>query len=282
MSNTLVLGASGQLGTAVARHIEDAMTPGRAEVDLATLTAGSARGLVESLSPDAVISCAAWTAVDAAEESEDDATAVNGTAVGHLAAAADRAGIPFVTFSTDYVFAGTSQRPYREDDPTSPVNAYGRSKLAGERMALQYPRSLVIRTSWVQSDTHPCFVRKMLDLAAERDELRVVDDQIGRPTFAVDLARATIEALELGASGLLHVANTGEASWYELASETLEIAGSQTKIVPVPSTEYETPAQRPGYSVLDTTRMLKLGMSALPPWQTTLRTSVQSIMQMYQ
>lgn len=273
----LLLGASGQLGTALNHRIGDAFAPTRAEVDLATLTRESGRDLIDSVGPDVVINCAAWTAVDGAEDAEEEATAINGTAVGLLAEMADHAGIPFVTFSTDYVFDGTSQRPYREDDETGPINAYGRSKLAGENGALGYSRSLVIRTSWVQSRTHTCFIRTMLQLATERDELRVVDDQVGRPTFADDLAETTLEALSNGVSGLLHVANEGTASWFELTSETLAIAGSRTRVVPVSSVEFPTPAERPKYSVLDTSRMAQKGLDPLPRWQDSLLSAVESI-----
>lgn len=278
---TLLLGASGQLGSAFVRLIDDVVAPTHEEFDLETLTPDKGSELVESVEPDILINCAAWTAVDPAEDHEVEATKVNGTAVGLLAETADRVGIPFVTFSTDYVFDGSSSRPYRETDVPNPVNAYGRSKLAGEKAALKYPGSLVIRTSWVQSGTHPCFVRTMVELARDRDELKVVNDQIGRPTFVEDLAAATITALELGVTGLLHVANAGKASWYEVAVETLRYAGLNTRILPVSSAEFETLAKRPMNSVLDTSRMLDLGIPSLPDWQASLRPAVTSIMQMY-
>jgi len=281
VTTTLLFGASGQLGSAFARRIEDVVSPTRAEVDLVSITPGSAARLIESVEPDVVINCAAWTAVDAAETAEDEANVVNGAAVGVLAEVANQRNIPFVTFSTDYVFDGTSERAYREDDPPNPVNAYGRSKLIGEELALRHPGSLVIRTSWVQSGTHPCFIRKMVELARERDRLQVVDDQIGRPTFADDLAEATINALELGVTGLVHMANSGVASWHELAKETIELARIDTEVVPIPSTEYETQAQRPISSVLDLGRMSELGISELPSWQDTLQKTIPTIMSMY-
>lgn len=281
MTAALLIGASGQLGSAFARRIDDVVAPTRAEVDLAQITPDSAASLVESISPDTVINCAAWTAVDAAETAEHEANAVNGTPVGILADVAASRGIAFVTFSTDYVFDGTSYRPYREDDPPNPVNAYGRSKLIGEELALRHPGSLVIRTSWVQSGTHPCFIRKMVELAQERDTLRVVDDQTGRPTFADDLAEATIIALDLGVTGLVHAANSGVASWHELAEKTIELAGLDTEVVPVPSSEFETQAERPLNSVLDLSRMSELGIPELPSWQDTLQKTIPTIMSMY-
>jgi dTDP-4-dehydrorhamnose reductase len=237
---------------------------------------------MDAVEPDVVINCAAWTAVDAAEIAEDEAGLVNGAAVGILAEAADKRGIPFVTFSTDYVFDGKQRRAYREDDPPNPVNAYGRSKLVGEDLAMLHPRSLVVRTSWVQSGTHPCFIRKMIELGRERDLLRVVDDQTGRPTFVDDLAEATLVAIDLGATGLVHIANQGEATWYQLAEETLAVAGIDVEITPVSSSEFETPSVRPLNSVLDLTRMSELGIPALPHWQTALRSAVATIMTMYQ
>lgn len=281
MTTSLLIGASGQLGSALARRLVNAVTPTRAELDLARIRPDSLAALLDTTEPDVVINCAAWTAVDAAETAEDEAILVNGAAVGTLAEAADERRIPFVTFSTDYVFDGTSLRPYTEADPPSPLNAYGRSKLIGEELALRHPGSLVIRTSWVQSATHPCFIRKMVELARDRDVLRVVADQVGRPTFADDLADATLAALDIGVTGLLHVANSGEASWHDLAVETLELAGVEVEVVPVPSSEYETPAERPLNSVLDSSRMTDLGIPRLPTWQSSLRGAVATIMRSY-
>jgi len=279
---TLLLGASGQLGSAFGRKVEGVVSPGRGDLDLAHITPESVLEVMDSVEPDVIINCAAWTAVDAAEMAEEEANLVNGAAVGVLAAAADQRSIPFVTFSTDYVFDGSSGRAYREEDPPNPINAYGRSKLLGEELALRHPLSLVIRTSWVQSGTHSCFIRKMIELAGERDALRVVDDQIGRPTFADDLADATITALDLDVRGLVHMANSGEASWYELAKETLELAGMATHVEPIPSSEFEIPAPRPHNSVLDLKRMSDLGIPELPSWQATLADTIPTIMKMYQ
>ena len=278
MTTTLLLGASGQLGSAFLRRLDDVVAPNRSEVDLETLTRDTASNLLKDSRAAVIINCAAWTAVDAAEEAEKEIRAINGTSVGLLADVANHAGVPFVTFSTDYVFDGSADRPYRESDPPNPINAYGRSKLIGEDAALQFPRSIVIRTSWIQSATHPCFVRKMLELAQNQDELKVVDDQIGRPTFADDLAAATLQALEVGINGLVHVANEGQATWFELASEALSVAEYETKVVPVPTREYPTQATRPKYSVLDTSRVKAAGVGSLPSWRATLEETVESIL----
>jgi dTDP-4-dehydrorhamnose reductase len=197
---------------------------------------------------------------------------VNGTSVGILAEVAAEAQIPFVTYSTDYVFDGQGREPYVESSPTDPINAYGASKLIGERLALQAnPRTLVIRTSWVISGTHPNFVATMLRLAGEGRSVRVVNDQHGCPTVATDLARATLQAMKTSATGLLHLTNAGATTWFELARTAVALAGLDSDLIqPCPTEEYPTPARRPSYSVLGSERIEGLGMNALPPWQDSL------------
>lgn len=266
-----VLGSGGQLGTAFHRLLPDGAFLSRPQVDL-----GDPDRAVASLRPfvrGPVVNCAAWTAVDAAEENEAAATIVNGASVGALAELCHDEGVPFVTFSTDYVFAGEGSRPYVEHDQVDPVNAYGRSKVVGEQAALNRPGSLVIRTSWVQSATHPCFVRTMVSRAAGGGRLCVVDDQFGRPTFAEDLAKASMEALDAGATGLLHVANEGEASWFELASAAIAAAGIDHGPEPCATADFPTPAKRPAYSVLDTSRAESLGI-VMPAWRSAIRPTV--------
>jgi dTDP-4-dehydrorhamnose reductase len=276
---TLLLGSSGQLGTALNRLLTDADAPPRGRLDLARLTHDRVREIVGATTPDVVINCAAYTAVDHAEADFEQAETVNGRAVGVLAEVTAEAGIPFVTFSTDYVFDGRSRRPYVESDLTHPINAYGRSKLVGEQLALAAnPRSLVIRTSWVISGTHPNFVATMLRLAAEGRELSVVDDQHGCPTVAADLARAALEAIGSGASGLLHMTNQGQTTWFELAREAVRLGGhDESAIRPCSSADYPTPAARPAYSVLDSERRDSLGLAPLPPWTDSLPSVVNAI-----
>ena len=222
--------------------------------------------------PAAIINCAAYTHVDRAEADEDHAHTINADSVGEMAAVARAMGIPFVTFSTDYVFDGSADTPYVESSPTSPVNAYGRTKLAGEQMALEtYPGSLVIRTSWVISGTHPNFVATMLRLVDER-ELRVVDDQVGCPTVAADLAAATRRAIERRVTGILHLTNTGATTWFELARTAVGLAGRDvTRISPCSTDEYPTPAPRPRFSVLGSERRASVGVTPLPHWRDSLR-----------
>jgi dTDP-4-dehydrorhamnose reductase len=268
----LLLGRSGQVGSALGELRDDVITPGHRELDLAVLDHDRAQALVSSLRPSAIVNCAAYTAVDAAEDDVATANRVNGTSVGLLAEVAAQAQIPFVTYSTDYVFDGQGSEPYVESSPTDPINAYGASKLIGERLALQAnPRTLVIRTSWVVSGTHPNFVATMLRLAKEGRSLRVVSDQYGCPTVASDLARATLEAMEASATGLLHLTNTGATTWFELARTAVALAGLDPDLIePCPTEEYPTPARRPAYSVLASERIGDLGMSGLPAWQDSL------------
>jgi dTDP-4-dehydrorhamnose reductase len=267
----LIIGAGGQVGTALAAQ------PGtlgitRRELDLAEATESDAAALIDAHQPDVVINAAAYTAVDRAETEEDLATRVNGEAVGMLARVCAARRIPFVTYSTDYVFDGNGTRPYLETDPVDPINAYGRSKLVGEQAVLEAgDTGLVIRTSWVISATHPNFVATMLRLTGEGRQLNVIDDQHGRPTIAADLATATLRAVEVGAAGILHLANHGETTWYELARTAVEMAGRDPGLIrPCATADYPTPAKRPAYSTLDTTRAEGLGVEPLPDWRQSL------------
>jgi dTDP-4-dehydrorhamnose reductase len=275
----LLIGASGQVGTAVARLLPNVETPGRREFDLGVATRESADRLVHSLEPSVVINCAAYTAVDRAEEEYELARAVNGTAVGVLAETTAEARIPFVTFSTDYVFNGRSRDPYLESSPTDPVNAYGRTKLIGEQLALDAnPRALIIRTSWVISSTHTNFVATMLRATSAGRRLNVVDDQEGCPTVAGDLAVGCLEAVLRGASGVLHMTNTGSTTWFGLARAAVELAGlSPDLISPCRTEDYPTPAKRPAYSVLGSERLQELGLSPLPTWQQSLPELVREL-----
>ena len=274
LNNAVVTGASGQLGTAFRDQVPDATFLGRLDVDLGdpeSLTA-----VLDEMGPSLLINCAAYTAVDKAEEDEARATVVNGAAVGVMAEYCHARNVPFVTYSTDYVFGGHSERPWIETDATSPINAYGRSKLAGERLALQAD-ALVIRTSWLVSATHPNFVATMLRLAPTRS-FSVVDDQRGCPTTATDLAAATMAAVDAGATGLLHLTNTGETTWYEFAREALELAGiGVDQIEACASSNYSTPAERPEYSVLGSVRRQSLGIDPLPYWRDSLPSVVKGL-----
>lgn len=266
----LVTGASGQVGTAFRSLLPEATYLTRSELDLLDTASISERVL--PFRPTAIINCAAYTAVDRAEEEPDSAMAVNGDAVGELARIAADLAIPFVTYSSDYVFDGTATAPYVESSPVGPINVYGRSKLAGERLALSaYPSALIIRTSWVISGSHDNFVATMLRLAGEGRALDVVDDQTGRPTIAADLARGTLAAVASGAAGLLHMANQGTTTWFELARESIAEAGLDPDLISPCTTErFPRPAPRPMYSVLASEVAATAGIEPLPDWRVGL------------
>ncbi|MEA3501944.1 MAG: NAD(P)-dependent oxidoreductase, partial [Actinomycetota bacterium] len=196
------------------------------------------------------------------------ATTINGGAVGVIAQICADLSIPFLTFSTDYVFDGRAAIPYVESDAVGPVSAYGRSKLRGEELAMtKYPRSLVVRTSWVISATHDNFISTILRLA-QKGPLKVVDDQHGKPTIAADLAATAARVLESGSHGILHLANHGETTWYRLATTATQLAGLDPSLVdPCKSDEFPSAAVRPPYSVLGTERA---GEPQLPSWQSSL------------
>jgi dTDP-4-dehydrorhamnose reductase len=255
----LVAGSGGQLGRALAATAPASATliaPPEADFDICN--AAQVADVVTAARPDLLINAAAWTAVDRAEAEEEAALAVNATAVGHLGAAAAQAGARFVQVSTDYVFDGQSPSPYAPDAPPAPASAYGRTKLAGEVAArAAHPAPLIIRTAWVYAAAGNNFVRTMLRLMAERDEVRVVGDQIGTPTHAASLARA-IWALQEH-SGTFHWTDAGIASWYDFAQAiqdqalALGLLARAVPVIPVRTADYPTPARRPACGVLDKT-----------------------------
>lgn len=271
-SPVVILGANGQLGTALSRVLPNVVRIARSGLDLGSLALQeNATQLLQELKPKAVINCAAFTAVDRAETHVDEALHVNGHAVGILAEIAAAMSIPFVTYSTDYVFDGSKNEPYVESDSTLPINTYGRSKVLGENLALSNGKgSLVIRTSWVISATHSNFVSTILNSLGKGYPVRVVADQHGSPTIASDLARATIQALESGVVGILHLTNKGATTWFELARAAAERTGFSVHLVEACATaDYPTLARRPARSVLGSERIYSLGIE-LPAWQESL------------
>ncbi|OGR31041.1 MAG: dTDP-4-dehydrorhamnose reductase [Desulfuromonadales bacterium GWC2_61_20] len=232
------------------------------------------------LKPTVIINCAAFTNVDGCETQEDLATRVNGAGPGYLAEAAQAVGAVLVHISTDYVFAGDQTSPYREDDPTTPLSAYGRSKLAGEKaiVASGLARYFIVRTSWLYGPGGKNFVETMLRLAVERDELRVVADQFGSPTYTGDLAAAIFRLLALSspAYGIYHLADLGECSWHGFAEAIVELArlhGEPVKalrVLPIATSDYPLPAPRPAYSVFNKEKYLAATGAALPHWRDSL------------
>jgi dTDP-4-dehydrorhamnose reductase len=273
---TLVLGASGQLGSAMRNAFPEAQFLTRSDLDLTDIRL--IQPVLASHAPKAIINCAAYTDVETAEAEESAAIAVNCTAVGEMAAYAAGTGIPFVTFSTDYVFDGTATRPYVESDARNPINAYGRSKACGEERALTaYPDTLVIRTSWLISGTGNDFVGKILRLVQDKP-IKVIDEQTGSPTTVDDLAAATARALQVEATGLLHLVNSGTATWYDLARAAAELAGlDRNRITPCSSDEFPTVARRPEYSVLGSERLEALELAPLPHWRDSLPSVIERL-----
>jgi dTDP-4-dehydrorhamnose reductase len=266
----VVTGADGQLGTAFRSVLpKDSVFLNRSDLDLENLD--RIAPTIGELKPTAVINCAAYTAVDQAEEAQATANTVNGHAVGEMAAACRSIGSRFVTISTDFVFDGSKVGPYVESDEPAPLNAYGASKRLGEELALKAnPDSLVVRTSWLQSRTHQNFITTILARAREGGAT-VVADQRGRPTFVDDLAPSILEALHREASGILHLANGGTTTWYGLARAAVEIAGMDPELIrPCTTAEYPTKARRPLNSELSSERLEELGMDPLPHYWDSL------------
>jgi dTDP-4-dehydrorhamnose reductase len=267
------------LGSMVARHVppEYELIPcTRFDLDLADPT--QVEETLRRLDPAVIINCAAFTNVDACETQEAFATRVNGDGPGHLARTAHRLGAVLVHVSTDYVFDGQQERPYGEDDPPNPQSAYGRSKRAGEEaiLASGLERWFIVRTSWLYGPGGKNFVETILRLAQEREELRVVADQIGTPTYSDDLAGAIFRLVPTDAFGIYHVSGQGECSWYEFACEIVAQfvqrggRAKVKKIVPISTAEYPLPAARPAYSVFAKDKYEAAVGAVLPPWRESL------------
>ena len=223
---------------------------------------------------DGIVNCAAYTAVDKAEENEELARLLNSVAPTYLAAAVEKRGGWFVQISTDYVFDGTNHTPYTESEPTCPNSVYGRTKLEGEQQALQAcRRTMIIRTAWLYSTFGNNFVKTMIRLGREKQELGVIFDQIGTPTYARDLARVIFVAIEQGIQpGIYHFSNEGVISWYDFTKAIHRIVGINTcKVRPLHTSEYPTPANRPHYSVLDKTKIKENYGIEVPYWEESLQ-----------
>lgn len=273
MTELLATGSHGQLGRAVLRlAAERGLAAVGHDVDTLDITDGAAvADLVAALRPATVVNCAAYTAVDRCEEDESGAIAVNGDAVGHLAAACRTVDATLVHVSTDYVFDGTANRPYRPDDPVAPASSYGRSKVLGERAACAAPRHLIVRTAWLYGHGGWNFVeaiRRQVEGGA--GELRVVADQRGNPTFADDLAEAILDLVAAGAAGIVHAVNRGATTWHGFAAEIVRRLGADIPVRPVSTAEFPRPAPRPAYSVLDTARLEGILGRTMPAWQDAL------------
>lgn len=292
----VVLGCNGMVGFELCRSLlplGEVIALDRSRADLST--PASLTEAVVSLAPDVIVNAAAYTEVDRAETDGGTADRINGEAVGRLATLAARCGALLIHYSTDYVFDGTGDTPWNEDDATSPVNAYGRSKLLGEQaLAASSADWLCIRTSWVVASRGKNFVRTILRLAGEREELRIIDDQHGAPTSARNLADVTAQVIAVAlrerregrfTSAMLHYASAGTTTWHGVAVEAVAIARATAptreyrvqRILPIATSEYPTPARRPANSRLSTQRIReRFGISPVD-WRVALKHCIEEM-----
>lgn len=263
----LVTGYAGQLGYEVVRLLESRGVECRG-VDMGDFNltdADSVMNYIRDYAPDVIVHCAAYTNVDKAESEPEICAAVNGMGTVHMVRAALSVGAKLVYISTDYVFPGTGETPFEINDPYGPKNVYGVSKVQGEDAVRSLmTRYYILRTSWVFGKNGKNFVRTMLRLGAEKKELRVVCDQIGSPTYAVDLARVICDMIPTEQYGIYHVRNEGYISWADFARMIMEKSGLACRIIPVPSSEYPTPARRPLNSRLSGRQLAEAGFAPMP------------------
>jgi dTDP-4-dehydrorhamnose reductase len=287
----LVTGRDGQVARALRNRAGEQLEVvaiGRPEFDLGAQSDPTA--LFKELGPDVIVNAAAYTAVDKAEADRDAALAVNGFGAGAAARAAARLGAPIIQLSTDYVFDGAATRAYREDDPTAPINFYGRSKLAGEEaVSAATSNHVILRTSWIYASEGQNFLRTMLRLAGDRDEIRVVADQHGTPTSARDLA-AAIEQIarnlvagpnEASLRGLFHLTNSGVTTWAGFATEifamSAALGGPHARVIPIATADYPTPARRPTRSQLDIAKIARNHGIRPREWRQALQTVMEQV-----
>lgn len=268
----VVTGAKGQLGYDVIKRLElngdEAVGADLPELDITDSQAVEA--YIESVRPDAVIHCAAYTAVDAAESEKDLCSAVNESGTRNIALSCEKYGCKLIYISTDYVFSGEGIEEFETDSPKKPCNHYGASKLAGEEAAVLCNRCFIVRISWVFGINGKNFVRTMLRLSETRDELTVVSDQVGSPTYTYDLAILLCDMVKTEKYGVYHATNEGLCTWAEFAAEIMRLAGRKTKIIPVTSAEYKTAAVRPLNSRMSKKSLDDNGFGRLPSWQDAL------------
>lgn len=281
--NILITGANGQLGTEM-RNVsvgskDKYIFTDVAELDITDSVAVDRFIALENV--DVIVNCAAYTNVDKAEDEEQAADLINHKAVAILATTAAKYGATLIHISTDYVFDGSSTIPYRENNATSPIGAYGRTKLSGERAVIESGcRYLIFRTAWLYSPYGKNFMKTMIKLTAEKDNINVVFDQVGTPTSAADLAAliyAVITDRMLDRQGIYHFSNEGVCSWYDFAVEVRDLCGNICDIRPCHSNEFPSKVERPHYSVLDKTKVKNTFGAAVPYWKNSLKECIQKL-----
>jgi dTDP-4-dehydrorhamnose reductase len=276
----VVTGVKGQLGYDLVKQLSgnnhEVFGTDRNLLDITDEAAVYA--FIEEVKPDAILHCAAYTNVDAAEENKEAAYAVNALGPKYLAQAASKVGAKMVLVSTDYVFNGNATEPYEVDHPSEPLGVYGETKLAGEEFVKQHlDQYFIVRTAWVYGINGNNFVKTMLRLGKERDEVGVVHDQVGSPTYTVDLAAFMIELVQSDKYGVYHATNEGVCSWYDFAVEIFKQAGMDVKVNPLTSEQFPRPAARPKYSVLSKKKIVEQGFTPLRDWKEALAAYMEEL-----
>ncbi|MDF2431673.1 MAG: dTDP-4-dehydrorhamnose reductase [Mucilaginibacter sp.] len=286
MSNIVVFGASGQLGQCFKylAEKENNLTiffPSESEANILDIDA--LKKVFETYKPVYSINCAAYTAVDKAEDDRELAMKINKTGVENLSRLCAENDSVLIHISTDFVFGGNKPTPLNEDDETKPISVYGQTKLDGEKIGQAILEKLfIIRTGWLYSEYANNFVKTMLRLGAEKDELKIIADQVGTPTYAIDLASCILQIVNSGSTayGTYHYSNEGVTSWYDFAKAIFDISGTSVKTIPVKTEEYVTKATRPPYSVMDKSKIKKEFNITIPYWRDSLITCINTLKQL--
>ena len=274
MNNILVTGSTGQLGSDVVKELlkrgYSTLSPNRSEFNLCS--EDSIRNYILNSNCEAIVHCAAYTQVDKAEDEKDLCIKINATATKHIVKCAKILDIPMIYISTDYVFDGTKDGEYTENDETNPINIYGESKLAGEKYVQEIlDKYYIVRTSWVFNINGKNFIETMLRLSKANNQLSIVNDQIGSPTYTKDLSRLLVDMLETSKYGLYHATNAGYCSWYEFANTIFKLANINIDIKAINSNEYASRAKRPLNSKLSKDKLIEYGFKPLPHWEDALK-----------
>lgn len=274
MNNILVTGSTGQLGSDVVKELlkrgYSTLSPNRSELNLCS--EDNIRNYILNSNCEAIVHCAAYTQVDKAEDEKDLCIKINATATKHIVKFAKILDIPMIYISTDYVFDGTKDGEYTENDETNPINIYGESKLAGEKYVQEIlDKYYIVRTSWVFNINGKNFIETMLRLSKANNQLSIVNDQIGSPTYTKDLSRLLVDMLETSKYGLYHATNEGYCSWYEFADTIFKLANINIDIKAINSNEYASRAKRPLNSKLSKDKLIEYGFKPLPHWEDALK-----------
>jgi len=283
MNNIVVFGASGQLGNCLKKVAEEKgighiYFPPESEANI--LDTAALKSVFEKYEPAFAINCAAYTAVDKAEDELDLARKINKTGAENLAEACKAHHTTFIHLSTDFVFKGDKPYPLVEEDVTEPISVYGLTKLEGEQDVIRImDEYFILRTSWLYSEYGSNFVKTMLKLGAERDELKIIADQVGTPTYGIDLAGCILDIITSGskAYGIYHYSNEGVTSWYDFAKGIFDLSATDVKVLPIRTSEYPTKATRPAYSVMDKTRIKTTFGIEIPYWRDSLAVCIERL-----